>query len=204
MDAELLKEKDFLERIQILRNTVEEKDKYTLGHLDRVSDFAVLIGKKMGLSEVELQKLKIGGLVHDVGKVSIEDSILFKDSKLSDEEYTKIKQHPGIGVEMLKKQEIFQNIIPIVKYHHERYDGKGYPEKLVGEEIPLLARVTSVADAFDAMSSKRTYNSLMNVEAIKQEFRVNRGIQFDPVATDAFLDILENNIDDVKKIQNKY
>ena len=125
-------------------------------------------------------------------------------SKLSDEEYTKIKQHPGIGVEMLKKQEIFQNIIPIVKYHHERYDGKGYPEKLVGEEIPLLARVTSVADAFDAMSSKRTYNSLMNVEAIKQEFRVNRGIQFDPVATDAFLDILENNIDDVKKIQNKY
>ncbi|MCR5147231.1 MAG: HD-GYP domain-containing protein [Clostridia bacterium] len=204
MDETVFNYKNYVDGIQSLRNSVGEKDQYTLGHSDRVSDFAVLIGKKMGLPEEEIQTLKIGGLCHDIGKIGIEDSILFKETRLSDDEFAKMKRHPAIGVEMLENKAIFKKIIPIVKYHHERYDGKGYPDNLAGEQIPLLARITSVADAFDAMSSKRTYNAVMDVNAIKQEFQNNRGTQFDPIATDVFVDILENEYDKIQKIQEKY
>lgn len=197
-------EKAYLESIQTLRYTVEAKDTYTRGHSDRVSEFAVLIGQKMGLSEAELKILKIGGLFHDIGKIGIPDSILLKESKLSDDEYSEIKHHPSIGAHILSNATIFADIIPIVKYHHERYDGRGYPENLVGENIPLLARITSVADAFDAMSSRRTYRNNLEMEVIKEEIRKNRGTQFDPKAADIFLDILENEFDKIKEIQEKY
>lgn len=197
-------EKAYLESIQTLRYTVEAKDTYTRGHSDRVSEFAVLIGQKMGLSEAELKTLKIGGLFHDIGKIGIPDSILLKETRLSDDEYSEIKHHPSIGAHILSNATIFADIIPIVKYHHERYDGRGYPENLVGENIPLLARITSVADAFDAMSSRRTYRNNLEMEVIKEEIRKNRGTQFDPKAADIFLDILENEFDKIKEIQEKY
>ena len=203
-DAKDQLEKAYLESIQTLRYTVEAKDTYTRGHSDRVSEFAVLIGQKMGLSEAELKTLKIGGLFHDIGKIGIPDSILLKESKLSDDEYSEIKHHPSIGAHILSNATIFADIIPIVKYHHERYDGRGYPENLVGENIPLLARITSVADAFDAMSSRRTYRNNLEMEVIKEEIRKNRGTQFDPKAADIFLDILENEFDKIKEIQEKY
>jgi len=197
-------EKAYLESIQTLRYTVEAKDTYTRGHSDRVSEFAVLIGQKMGLSEAELKTLKIGGLFHDIGKIGIPDSILLKETRLSDDEYSEIKHHPSIGAHILSNATIFADIIPIVKYHHERYDGRGYPENLVGENIPLLARITSVADAFDAMSSRRTYRNNLEMEVIKEEIRKNRGTQFDPNAADIFLDILENEFEKIKEIQEKY
>lgn len=197
-------EKAYLESIQTLRYTVEAKDTYTRGHSDRVSEFAVLIGQKMGLSEAELKTLKIGGLFHDIGKIGIPDSILLKETRLSDDEYSEIKHHPSIGAHILSNATIFADIIPIVKYHHERYDGRGYPENLVGENIPLLARITSVADAFDAMSSRRTYRNNLEMEVIKEEIRKNRGTQFDPKAADIFLDILENEFEKIKEIQEKY
>ena len=197
-------EKAYLESIQTLRYTVEAKDTYTRGHSDRVSEFAVLIGQKMGLSEAELKTLKIGGLFHDIGKIGIPDSILLKETKLSDDEYSEIKHHPSIGAHILSNATIFADIIPIVKYHHERYDGRGYPENLVGENIPLLARITSVADAFDAMSSRRTYRNNLDIDIIKEEIRKNRGTQFDPKAADIFLDILENEFEKIKEIQDKY
>ena len=203
-DAKDQLEKAYLESIQTLRYTVEAKDTYTRGHSDRVSEFAVLIGEKMGLSEAELKTLKIGGLFHDIGKIGIPDSILLKETKLSDDEYSEIKHHPSIGAHILSNATIFADIIPIVKYHHERYDGRGYPENLVGENIPLLARITSVADAFDAMSSRRTYRNNLEMEVIKEEIRKNRGTQFDPKAADIFLDILENEFEKVKEIQDKY
>lgn len=203
-DAKDQLEKAYLESIQTLRYTVEAKDTYTRGHSDRVSEFAVLIGQKMGLSEAELKTLKIGGLFHDIGKIGIPDSILLKETKLSDDEYSEIKHHPSIGAHILSNATIFADIIPIVKYHHERYDGRGYPENLVGENIPLLARITSVADAFDAMSSRRTYRNNLEMEVIKEEIRKNRGTQFDPKAADIFLDILENEFDKIKEIQEKY
>lgn len=198
-----LKDNALYDSIQNWKQDVKNKDEYTLGHLDRVSDISVLIGKKMGLTEEELKTLKVGSFLHDIGKIEIPDSILLKDSKLTDEEYSKMKMHTVIGAKLLEKDNMFNNIIPIVKYHHERYDGKGYPENLQGEQIPLLARITSIADAFDAMSSKRAYNTVMDLDTIKQQLKNNRGTQFDPIATDAFLDVLENDLESIKNIQNK-
>ena len=146
-----------MESIETLRYTVEAKDPYTRGHSDRVSEYSVLIGQKLGLTEDQIKTLRIGGLFHDIGKIGIPDSILLKPSKLSDDEYSQIKNHPSIGAHFLCNAEVFQDIIPIVKHHHERFDGNGYPGKLKGNDIPYLARIAAVADTYDAMTSRRTY-----------------------------------------------
>ena len=203
-DAKEQLEKAYLESIETLRYTVEAKDTYTKGHSDRVSEFACLIGKKMGLDDDELKKLKIGGLFHDIGKIGIPDSILLKESKLTNEEYSEIKHHPDIGAHILSNATIFKDIIPIVKHHHERYDGKGYPSNLKGEDIPLLARITAVADSFDAMSSRRTYRDNLELKVIMDEIEKNAGTQFDPKVAKVFLDILKNDYKDIEKIQEKY
>lgn len=197
-------EKAYLESIETLRYTVEAKDPYTKGHSDRVAEFSVLIGKKLGLSEEDLKTLRIGGLFHDIGKIGIPDSILLKDSRLTPDEYSEIKHHPSIGTHILSNATIFSNIIPIVKYHHERYDGRGYPENLKGEKIPFLARIATVADAFDAMSSKRTYRNNLEISTIIDEIKNNSGTQFDPKIAEVFLDIIENEFDLIKDIQEKY
>ena len=194
----------YMESIETLRHTVDAKDTYTRGHSDRVAEFSVLIGKKLGLSEKDLRTLRIGGLFHDIGKIGVPDSILQKESKLTDDEYSEIKNHPAIGVHILSTASIFNDIIPIVKHHHEKYDGNGYPSKLKGEDIPYLARITTIADSFDAMSSKRSYRNSLPIDVIKEEFRKNRGIQFDPKLDDLFLDILENDYDKIVEIQEKY
>ena len=130
-------EQAYLDSIQTLRYTVEAKDIYTRGHSDRVSEYSVLIGEKLGLPESDIRTLKIGGLFHDIGKIGVPDSILQKDSKLTDDEYSQIKQHPNIGVHILSHAAIFQDILPIVEHHHEKFDGSGYPGKLAGEQIPF-------------------------------------------------------------------
>lgn len=197
-------ERAYLESIQTLRYTVEAKDTYTRGHSDRVSEYSVLIGEKLGLSEQEIKNLKIGGLFHDVGKIGVPDMILQKTERLTDEEYSEIKNHPSIGAHILSTATIFQDIIPIVKHHHEKYDGFGYPSKLKGEEIPYLARIAAIADSFDAMTSRRTYRDALNINIVKDEIRKNRGTQFDPNLADVFLDILENDYDKILEIQQKY
>ena len=123
-------ENAYLESIQTLRYTVEAKDTYTRGHSDRVSEYSVLIGKYMGLSDNDLKTLQLGGLFHDIGKIGVPDVILQKDSKLTDDEYSQIKQHPNIGVHILSNASIFNDILPIVEHHHEKYDGTGYPRKI--------------------------------------------------------------------------
>lgn len=197
-------EKAYLESIQTLRYTVEAKDVYTRGHSDRVSEFSVLIGKKLGLSEEDLKTLRIGGLFHDVGKIGVPDSILLKDDKLTDDEYSEIKNHPSIGAHILSTATIFENIIPIVKHHHEKYDGNGYPGKLKGEEIPFLARIAAVADTFDAMTSVRPYRTALSLDVVRSEFEKFSGTQFDPKITKVFLDILDNNYDEILEIQEKF
>lgn len=197
-------EKAYLENIQTLRYTVEAKDTYTRGHSDRVSEISVLIGKKLNLSEEDLRILKIGGLFHDIGKIGVPDSILLKESKLTDNEYSEIKNHPSIGAHILSTATIFKDIIPIVKHHHERYDGNGYPGQLKGEEIPYMARIASIADSFDAMTSRRTYRDSLPIETVIAEFERCKGTQFDPEITDVFLDILRNHYEDIKEIQEKY
>ena len=197
-------EQAYMESIETLRYTVEAKDPYTRGHSDRVSEFSVLIGKYLGLSDEDLHTLKIGGLFHDIGKIGIPDSILLKPGKLTPDEYSEIKNHPSIGVHILSNAAIFRDIIPIVKHYHERYDGLGYPSKLKGEDIPYLARIAAVADTFDAMTSRRTYRDSLPLDVVKEEFEKNRRIQFDPQIADVFLDILNNHYDEVKAIQEKY
>ena len=191
-------ERAYLDTIGILRQTVEAKDPYTRGHSDRVSEYSVLIGKKLGLDEKTLHILKIGGLFHDIGKIGIPDSILLKESKLSDEEYSQIKNHPMIGVHMLGDAAIFTDILPIVKHHHERYDGRGYPSQLVGEDIPYVARIAAVADTFDAMTSKRSYRDSLPIDVVRAEIERCSGTQFDPNIAKVFLDIMDN------EIQEKY
>ena len=197
-------ESAYMESIETLRHTVDAKDTYTRGHSDRVAEFSVLIGEKLGLSDKDLRTLRIGGLFHDIGKIGVPDSILQKESKLTDDEYSEIKNHPAIGVHILSTATIFNDIIPIVKHHHEKWDGNGYPSRLQGENIPYLARITSIADSFDAMSSKRSYRDCLPLEVIKEEFRKNKGIQFDPKLTDLFLSLLENDYDKIREIQEKY
>ena len=197
-------EQAYMESIQTVRYTVEAKDTYTRGHSDRVSEYSVLIGEKLGLGEDDIKRLRVGGLFHDVGKIGVPDSILQKDGKLSDDEYSEIKNHPTIGAHILSTATIFQDIIPIVKHHHERYDGRGYPGQLKGEEIPYLARIAAVADAFDAMTSRRVYRDSLPIDVVTQEIEKNKGTQFDPNIADAFLDILRNNYEKIKEIQEKY
>ena len=194
----------YLESIQTLRYTVEAKDKYTRGHSDRVSEYSVLIGKYMNLPEEDLEILRIGGLFHDIGKIGIPDAILLKDSKLTDEEYSEIKNHPSIGKHILSNAKIFENIIPIVLHHHEKFNGNGYPEKLSGQNIPLHARITAIADTFDAMTSKRSYRNALSLDVVREELINCSGTQFDPEILKVFLDILDNHYSDIQNIQNKY
>ncbi len=197
-------EKAYLDSIQTLRYTVEAKDPYTRGHSDRVSAYSVLIGEKLGLSEDDLKTLRVGGLFHDIGKIGIPDSILLKESKLTDDEYSEIKSHPAIGAHILCNAEVFKDIIPIVKHHHERYDGRGYPGQLKGEDIPYFARIATIADAFDAMTSKRTYRNSLPIDIVRAEIEKNLGTQFDPKIGKVFLDILNNDYDKIEKIKEDY
>lgn len=193
-------EKAYLETVEILRLTVEAKDSYTRGHSDRVSEYSELIGKKLGLSETDLKTLKLGGLFHDIGKIGIPDAILLKTSKLSDDEYSEIKNHPAIGAHILSNATTFQDIIPIVKHHHERFDGRGYPGKLQGSEIPYLARIAAVADSFDAMNSRRSYRDSLPLETIREEIINNSGTQFDPDIAKVFIEILDNEPEEINRI----
>ena len=197
-------ERAYLESIQTLRYTVEAKDIYTRGHSDRVSDYAMLLGERLGLSQREVKTLKVGGLFHDIGKIGIPDHILSKEGSLSAEEFAEIKKHPEIGKRILKNATIFNDIIPIVYYHHEKFDGTGYPEGLKGEEIPYLARITTVVDTFDAMTSSRSYRKAIPIEKVIDEIRKNEGTQFDPKITEVFLDILKNDYGKIKEIIKKY
>lgn len=197
-------EQAYLDMVQTLRYTVEAKDPYTRGHSDRVSEYSVLIGERLGLQEHQLKTLKIGGLFHDIGKIGIPDKILLKTDKLTDDEYSEIKNHPAIGAHILGDATTFKDIIPIVKHHHEKFDGKGYPSGLKGEEIPYLARIAAIADTFDAMTSRRSYREALDLQYVKDEIKRCEGTQFDPQLAEVFLDILENDFGKIKEIQEKY
>ena len=203
-DSKELLEKSYLESIEVLRRTVEVKDVYTRGHSDRVSEYSLLIGKKLNLPPEQMKTLKIGALFHDIGKIGIPDAILLKTDKLTDDEYSEIKNHPAIGAHILSNASIFADIIPIVKHHHERYDGKGYPARLAGEDIPYLARIVAVADTFDAMTSRRSYRQALDFDYTMNEIERCKGTQFDPAIADVFLEILRTNQDKLTEIQKKY
>ena len=181
-------EKTSLQMIQTLSTTIEAKDEYMRGHSFRVAEYAAMIAEKMGWDATEISNLKDAVYMYDVGKIGIPDAILNKPTSLTEEEYELIKAHTVIGADILKNITIIDHVAEIAKYHHERYDGKGYPDGLAGEEIPIHARIVAVADSYDAMSSKRIYRDALSQEQIRKEIQENRGKQFDPDVADVSIE----------------
>lgn len=182
----------YFNTIRALSKTLEAKDLYTHGHSERVALLSREIARRRNLSERDILRIYLAGLVHDIGKVGIPSVILHKNDRLTDEEYTLIKQHPALGVQILERIEELVPLIPAVAYHHERFDGKGYPHGLKDYEIPEMARIMAVADAFDAMTSDRPYRKAMPLEKAIQILEENAGSQFDPEVIRDFLDIMQN------------
>jgi len=179
----------FLQTISALASAIEMRDAYTGGHTARVTAYSLLIGEALGLSAKEMDDLRTGGPLHDIGKIGIDDAVLRKPDKLTAEEFEVMKSHTTLGDDILKAIPEMRDIRPIVRSHHERWDGRGYPDKIAGEAIPLLARVVAVADSFDAMTTKRPYNT-NHVKTPEQAFaEVDRcsGTQFDPQCAKAFV-----------------
>ena len=167
------------------------KDKYTYAHTERVVIYIRNFAKYLNLKEEEFINLNIGAYLHDIGKVDIPEAILNKKDKLNDEEFELLKKHPQYGVDLIKDIKQFQSFMPLVKHHHERYDGKGYPDKLKGKEIPYLARILAIADSFDAMTSNRPYNMRKSHDEAIEELRKNSGTQFDPILVEKFISMIK-------------
>lgn len=178
-----------------LAEAVEAKDKYTHGHSSRVAEYSEMIAIQLGKDERECRNIYLAGLLHDVGKIGIPENIINKDSKLTDEEYNVIKTHPVIGNQILKKIKKNPDLSIGAHYHHERYDGKGYPEGLAGEEIPEIARIIAVADAYDAMTSKRSYRDPLPQEVVRKEIVKGKGTQFDPEFAEIMLMLIDADSD---------
>ena len=178
-----------------LASAIDAKDKYTHGHSRRVAEYSEMIAEIYGKSDRECREIYIAGLLHDVGKIGIPDNIINKDGKLTDEEFAVIKTHPSIGAEILKKIGSAPFISIGAHYHHERYNGKGYPEGLSGEEIPEIARIIAVADAYDAMTSKRSYRDSLPQQFVRDEIVKGRGTQFDPQFADIMLRLIDEDKD---------
>jgi putative nucleotidyltransferase with HDIG domain len=177
----------------ILRSLVkalEAKDTYTLKHSERVTQYALAIAAQMNCSETQVESLKTAGYLHDIGKIGIADSILNKPAALTPEEYELIKKHPIIGESILLELGLNQEQRAIIRHHHERWDGRGYPDGLAAEEVPLLARIVAVADAFDSMTSLRAYRARMGRADAIRELLANVDKQFDPKVVAAFLESL--------------
>ena len=158
----------FMGTIRALAEAIDEKDPYTRGHSERVNRYAVILAKQLGLGRKEMREVHISSLFHDIGKIGIEDKILRKPAMLTDQEYAVMKQHPEKGAQMLSKIAAMRDIIPGIRFHHERWDGTGYPKSLKGEQIPIAARIVAVADAFDAMTTNRPYQKAMTFETALQ------------------------------------
>ncbi|MDO5557486.1 MAG: HD domain-containing protein [Clostridia bacterium] len=197
-------ERAYLESVETLRLTVEAKDPYTKGHSDRVSKLSILLGNKIDLPKEDLKILSVGSLFHDIGKIGISDNVLLKPTRLSDEEFEEIKKHPSIGVNILNNSTMFKDCLPLIKHHHEKYNGTGYPDGLKGENIPFLARLVAVVDTFDAMSSSRPYRDALSLQIAKSELEKCINTQLDPTLVTEFLDILNNNYEEVLKIYQAY
>lgn len=172
--------------VRALTSAIDAKDPYTCGHSDRVARVAVRLAQELGCDNETLHTLYMSGLLHDIGKIGIDDTVLRKPGRLTEAEYEHIKLHPVLGYKILADIKQFANVLPVVLHHHEQWDGRGYPSALTAEETPWLARITAVADAFDAMSSDRPYRKGMPESEVDAVFRDGAGKQWDPKVIDAF------------------
>jgi HD-GYP domain-containing protein (c-di-GMP phosphodiesterase class II) len=181
----------YVSTLGALASLLETKDRLTETHSLRGVRYAMELGRGAGLSKQEMTELEYGALLHDIGKIGIADIILKKTGPLTEEEWQVMRQHPTIGYNVLKSLEFLQNSLPVVLHHQERFDGRGYPNGLKGEQIPLLARIFAIADSFDAMTSDRPYRHAMREEVALQEIRRNAGAQFDPRLVEIFIKLWE-------------
>jgi putative two-component system response regulator len=179
----------FFNAITALAYALEAKDVYTSGHSQRVTEISEAIAEHLGLPRETIEKIRLAGLVHDIGKIGVRESVLNKPGSLSDEEFKHVRLHSQTGERILKPIVDDKEILKAVRHHHERYDGWGYPDGLQGEQIPRLARIIAVADTFDAMTSERSYRKALTKEEACAEVERCRGTQFDPEAADAFLEV---------------
>lgn len=182
---------DQLERTEsvifMLALAVEAKDTYTEGHLRRLSSYSEQLATAIGLSAAQVKAIRFGGLLHDIGKISIDDAILRKPGKLTDEEYAQIKHHPEYGARIIQAMRFAGDVGPIIRHHHERWDGKGYPSGLAGLAIPIGARIVSIVDAYDAMMTDRPYRNSLGIEETLRRLREGRGREWDPELLDRFI-----------------
>ena len=188
-------ERLFEETVMTLAKTIDAKDKYTIGHSVRVAKYSRMIAAKMGLSDKECENVYYYGLLHDLGKIGVPNAIINSPTKLTDEEYNVIKRHPGIGYDILSEIHSRPDLTIGARWHHERYDGKGYPDGLKGNAIPEEARIIAVADAYDAMTSYRSYRQPLTQEVVRMEIEKNRGTQFDPHFADIMLGMIGEDTD---------
>ncbi|MBF0103501.1 MAG: HD domain-containing protein [Desulfobacterales bacterium] len=186
--------KTFITTIDTLAETIEKRDIYTAGHTRRVMNYSLSIGKVMNLTESDLENLTLAAILHDIGKIGVPDNVLLKNGKLTDTEFEIMKRHATYGEEILNHIENLKEIISAVKSHHERYDGKGYPDKLRGTHINLYSRIIAVADTYDAMTTDRPYRKALSREIALQEIQNNSGTQFDPEIIVAFIKTLHDSL----------
>lgn len=182
-------ERTYDESLQALTSALDYRDNETQGHSLRVTSYALLLGRRMGLGEEQLDHLARGALLHDVGKIGVPDAILLKPGKLDEQEWDIMRTHVQLGYEMLHHIEFLRPSLDVVKYHHERWDGRGYPHRLAGDSIPLFARIFALCDTFDAMTSDRPYRKGLGYDAARAEIERCRGTQFCPEVVDTFLAI---------------
>lgn len=188
-------EKIFLQLMRALVGAIDAKDRYTNGHSERVAEYSRMMAREMGMSQERQQEVYYAGLLHDIGKIGIPDSILKKSMELSDEEYEEMKRHPVIGARILGEITELPGVDVGAHWHHEWYDGTGYPDGLKGEEIPETARLIAVADSYDAMTSKRCYRDVLPQEEVRRDIREGRGTQFDPRFADVMLQLMARDTD---------
>lgn len=181
--------------VKTLSGAIDAKDAYTNGHSTRVAEYAREIAKNAGFTEVQQDDIYMMGLLHDVGKIGIPEAIINKPERLTDEEYQMIRTHPLTGAQILSNITEFPQLATGARWHHERYDGKGYPDGIAGEEIPVEARIIAIADAYDAMSSRRSYRDVLPQDHIRSEIEKGKGTQFDPAFTDIMLAMIDADTD---------
>ena len=187
--AGLLKEtkKNYLDMMRVLSAIAEAKDPFTRGHSQRVTKYALAIAKELGFDDMRMWLIRCAGLLHDIGKIAIDSAILYKPGKLTKREWVVVRKHPVVASDIIAKIEVLDELVSIVRHHHERFDGGGYPDGIKGNKVPLEARILAVADSFEAMTSERPYRRAMSEPKAIAELRRCSGAQFDPMVVRAFL-----------------
>ena len=192
-EAYAVLEQDALEAVETLNATVDARDPYTAGHSHRVQEIAVSIARELGITGRELDAISHAGLFHDIGKLGVPDAILTKPAALTDAEYAQMKCHPADGADIVAKFGRLRHAVPLIRHHHERWDGRGYPDRLAADSIPLGAAIVGLADAWDAMTTDRPYHRALDPAEAEDELRTHRGTQFSPAVVDAFFRVLERS-----------